>query len=375
MKGFESIKKKLGFGAMRLPMLGPNKPDMKQIEEMVDYFLEKGYNYFDTAFTYHDGTSESILGKALIARHPRENYCIATKSPMFAPVPQSELYKRVDIQRERFGTDYLDYYLLHNIAGPRVDYFQDSGAWEFLDDIKEKGIAKHIGFSFHDTADVLDKLLTDHPQVDFVQLQINYIDWLSDTVQSKANYEVALKHNVPVIIMEPIKGGALAGLPDSVKEVFAKVNPDMSLAEWALRFAMGLDNAAVVLSGMSTIEQMKENADKFDDPRKLTDDEYKAIDEARRIIESIPTVPCTACNYCTEVCPVGINIPKMIKAYNGYKLYGKIGGQSTYFMNAIRDGVKPSECLHCHACEGNCPQRLEITTYLDEVAEIYKDVN
>ena len=374
MKGFETVNKKLGFGAMRLPMFSPTEPDMKQIEKMVDYFLDRGYNYFDTAFTYLGGLSESILGKALIARYPRETYCIATKTPMFEPIPQSELYKRLDIQRERFGSDYIDYYLLHNIAGKRVDYFRDNGAWEFLNDIKERGIAKHIGFSFHDTADVLDKLLTDHPEVDFAQLQINYIDWFSDSIQSKANYDVAVKHNKPVIVMEPIKGGALANVSEDVKARFKETTPDMSCSEWALRFAASLDNVAVVLSGMSTIDQMQENADKMMNERKLSDEEYKAIDDVRKIIESIPTVPCTGCNYCMEVCPVGIRIPKMISAYNGYKMYGKIGGQSTYMMNAIREGVKPSECLQCHACEGNCPQRLDITKYLSEVAEIYKDV-
>ena len=371
MKGFESVTKKLGFGAMRLPMISENNADFPQVEEMVDYFLEKGYTYFDSAFTYLGGNSESILGKVLVSRYPRESFLIATKTPMFTPVPQSELYKRVDIQLKRYGIEYFDYYLLHNIAGERERYFRENGAWEFINDIKDRGIAKHIGFSFHDNAEMLDRLLTEHPEVDFVQLQINYIDWLSEKVQSKACYEVAVKHGKPVVVMEPIKGGSLAQMPDSVRDVFNRVNPDMQPPEWALRFVTSLDNVAVVLSGMSTIGQMKENADNMSDNRKLTEKEYAAIDEVRDIISAIPTVPCTSCNYCGEVCPMGIRIYRMLQAYNEYQLYGYQGGRTTYYRNAVSSGVRPSECLECLACEGNCPQQIEITKYLKEVDAIY----
>lgn len=374
MKGFETVNKRLGFGAMRLPMFASDKPDMEQIQKMVDYFMEKGFTYFDSAFTYLDGQSETILGKTLVSKYPRDSFCIATKTPMFSPVPQSELYRRVEVQLGRYGTDHFDYYLLHNIAGQRLQYFTENGGWEFINDIKAKGITKHIGFSFHDKADVLDKILTDHPEVDFVQLQINYIDWFSDNVQSMLNYEVAKKHGKPVVVMEPIKGGALAGLPQAVIDRFKETNPNMSLAEWALRFVLSLDNVAVVLSGMSTMEQVVENVDKLSDDHGLNEEEMKAIDDVRKIMETIPTVPCTACNYCTEVCPVGIRIPQMISAYNSSLLYGPLGGRSTYMMNAVRDGVKPAECLKCQACEGNCPQNIEITKYLDEIVGMYGDL-
>ena len=373
MKGFETTKKKLGFGAMRLPMLNDNEADMPQIEQMVDYFLEKGFTYFDTAFTYLGGTSEEILGKALVARHPRETYTIATKTPMFKPIPQSELYKRLDVQLKRLGTDYIDYYLLHNIVAERVNVFKDNGAWEFLSDVKEKGYVKHIGFSFHDKADLLDELLTEHPEVDFVQLQINYADWLSDKIQSKANYEVAVKHGKPVIVMEPIKGGSLASMPEAVTDVFKKANPDMNSPEWALRYAESLDNVAVVLSGMSTIGQLKDNVGRMSDERKLTDEEYAAIDEVIAILNSIPTVPCTSCNYCGEVCPMGIMIPRMLQAYNECQLYGNQGGRNTFRFASAR-GAHPNECIECRACESNCPQHIEITKYLKEVASIYENI-
>lgn len=374
MKGFENVKRKLGFGAMRLPMFSETEPDMKQITEMVDCFMERGYNYFDSAFTYLGGHSEEYLGKALVSRYPREDFLLATKSPMFEPTPQSELYKRIDVQRGRYGTDYFDYYLLHNIAGVREKYFRENGAWEFLSDVKEKGIVKHIGFSFHDGPEMLDRLLTEHPEVDFVQLQINYMDWFNETVRSKDNYEVAVKHGKPVIVMEPIKGGSLMGMPKEISDIFKKANPDMSFAQWALRYVISLENVAVVLSGMSTIEQMRENTEFMKDERVLTDDEQKVIDQVREAMGKVPIVGCTACRYCTEVCPVGIKIPELIAGYNDYIRYGEAGGRSAYMMNAVRSGVAPSECLECHACEGNCPQQIEITKYLKEMTRLYGKV-
>ena len=358
---------------MRLPMLSRDEADMPQVEEMVDLFLEGEYKYFDSAFTYLNSNSESILGKALVARHPRESFRIATKTPMHSPVPQSVLYERIDIQRARYGIDYFDYYLLHNVSGERVKRFEEAGAWEFLRDIKERGITKHIGFSCHDTAETLDRLLTEHPEVDFVQLQINFIDWLSESVQSKAVYDVATRHGVPVIVMEPIKGGSLMNIPDSAKEVLKAANPDMSLAEWGLRFAQSLDNVAIVLSGMSTIDQVRENVAVMQDDRKLTESEYAAIDEVRRILDSIPTVPCTDCRYCTEVCPMGINIPQFMSAYNGYQIYGKQGGLRSFRGATRNDAPMPSQCVECLSCENTCPQHIEITKYLKEVSAIYEN--
>lgn len=371
MKNFETVEKKLGFGAMRLPMISREEPDMAQIEKMVDAFMANGGRYFDSAFTYLHGLSESILGKALVARYPRDSFLIATKTPMFEPVPQEELYRRVDIQLERYGIDYFDYYLLHNVTGERVNFFTDNGAWEFLKDIKEKGIAKHIGFSTHDGPETIDRLLTEHPEIDFIQLQINFADWESENVHARENYEVAKKHGVPVVVMEPIKGGSLVNLNDKVKERLKETNPDMAIPEWALRFAASLDNVAVVLSGMSTEEQVLDNCEKFKDTRKLTDDEQKALEDAREIIKNTPTVPCTTCRYCMEVCPIGMKIPELLSAYNETLKFGAFGGHLKYVQNTGGNNPKTSDCLKCGACEGTCPQNIKITEYLDKLTDIY----
>lgn len=373
-KVFDKAEKKLGFGFMRLPMISGDEVDIEQTKEMVDYFFKKGYTYCDTAFTYLNGNSEKAIGEAVVARYPRESFTIATKTPMFKPITKEEMYERLHTQLARFGTDYIDYYLLHNIGAQRVQYFEESGAWDFIKEIKEKGYVKHIGFSFHDSAEVLDDILTRHPEAEFVQLQINYVDWLSDNVQSKKNYEVCCKHGKPVVVMEPIKGGALVSLPDEAVEVLKAANPNMSLAEWALRYVESLDNVAVVLSGMSTIDQMKENADNMVDQRPLTDAEMAAIDKVREILNKIPTVPCTKCGYCMEVCPVGIQIPSMLSSYNGYQLFGYGGGINDYRNHAIKNGVRPSACVECHSCEGNCPQQIKITDYLKKVTEYYGDL-
>ena len=369
--------KKLGFGCMRLPVLDPGDVttiDMPQFEKMVDTFLERGFTYFDTAYVYHSVTSEKAVREALVKRHPRDSFTLATKLPLIKLGEAADMDKYFAEQLENCGVEFFDYFLLHNINSGTWPTVQKLDAFNWLRKQKADGKVVNMGFSFHDSAEVLDDILTKHPEAEFVQLQINYVDWLSDNVQSKKNYEVCCKHGKPVVVMEPIKGGALVSLPDEAVEVLKAANPNMSLAEWALRYVESLDNVAVVLSGMSTIDQMKENADNMVDQRPLTDAEMAAIDKVREILNKIPTVPCTKCGYCMEVCPVGIHIPSMLSSYNGYQLFGYGGGINDYRNHAIKNGVRPSACVECHSCEGNCPQQIKITDYLKKVTEYYGDL-
>ena len=288
---------KLGFGLMRLPMLG-EKVDIEQTKTMVDHFLAAGFNYFDTAYGYLGGKSEAAAKVALVDRYPRDKFYLATKLPAFAANNAEEARQMFYTSLERTGAGYFDFYLLHNLGDNRTEKYEEYGIWDFVKEQKEKGLIRHIGFSMHDKADALDKVLTQHPEAEFVQLQINYADWESDSVQSRKCYEVARKHGKSVIIMEPVKGGSLANLPDSVADVFHQADADASMSSWALRFAASLDGLVTVLSGMSNLEQMDDNLKTMKDMKPLTDADRAVIDRARQAMEAIPHVPCTGCQYC-----------------------------------------------------------------------------
>jgi predicted aldo/keto reductase-like oxidoreductase len=270
---------KLGFGLMRLPKKG-DWYDVEQVNEMVDYFMGKGFNFYDTAYVYDGGKSEQIIKEALVKRYPRDSFKLASKLPIWVCSKPEDMQKVLDTSLERAGVDYFDYYLLHSITGDRLEILDKFGAWDFMKEKLAEGKFKNWCFSFHDTADVLDKILTDHPGAAYVQLQINYADWEDDGVQARKNYEVATKHGVPVVIMEPVKGGSLAALTPNVQKIFTDYNPDASFASWAVRFCASLPNVLTVLSGMSTIEQMKDNADFMQNMKLLSDEEKKVIEAA-----------------------------------------------------------------------------------------------
>jgi predicted aldo/keto reductase-like oxidoreductase len=360
---------KLGFGLMRLPMIGEDI-DMVQVEKMVDQFMKAGFTYFDTAYVYHGGQSEVVAREAIVKRYPRDAFQLATKMPVWEAKKYEDYQRLFDIQLDRTGAGYFDYYLLHALDHNRADEIDKMGAWDFVKEMKEKGLIKHIGFSFHDKASSLDDILSKHPEAEFVQLQINYADWENDEVQSRECYEVARKHNKPIIIMEPIKGGSLAVMRPEIQEMFKKVNPDLSIASWAMRFAASLEGVVTVLSGMSNIAQMEDNISHMSNLIPLQEEEKITIKTAVEEIAKIPTIPCTSCKYCVDGCPQKINIPGAFESYNNYKLYQNLDGSKGHYIWVISGGGKASDCISCGSCESHCPQHISIMDTLKEVAGV-----
>jgi len=362
--------KKLGFGLMRLPMIGEDV-DIEQTKEMVDLFLDKGFTYFDTAFGYINGKSEMAAKEALVDRYPRERFQLATKLPAWAgPNTAEEAKQMFWTSLERTGAGYFDYYLLHNLGNSRTQIFDDYGIWDFLAEQKTKGLIKHLGFSIHDKAEVLDQILTAHPEMDFVQIQINYADWESLTVESRKCYEVALKHNKPVIIMEPVKGGALANLPEKLSDLLKKSNSEMSLSSWAIRYAASLDNVITVLSGMSTIDQMKDNISYMEEFKPLDESEQAIISEVQEIMAQIPSIPCTDCKYCVKDCPEQIAIPSIFSAVNRVLIYENLDEAKKSYEMIIKNSSPASSCIECGNCESVCPQHIHIIDELKRATEI-----
>lgn len=366
----ESIPK-LGFGLMRLPMIGEDV-DIEQTKEMVDLFISKGFTYFDTAYGYLNGKSEEAAKVALVDRYPRESFQLATKLPAWAGAKNAEEAKEMFYTSlRRTGAGYFDFYLLHNLGDTRTQVFEDYDIWNFVQERKAEGLIRHIGFSFHDKADKLDEILTKHPEVEFVQLQINYIDWDSESIQSRACYEVARKHGKPVIVMEPVKGGNLANLPADVAKIFTDANPNASLPSWAIRFVASHEGLVTVLSGMSTLEQMQDNVSFMEHFQPLSEEEAAVVDKAVAALNAKPSIPCTGCSYCTKGCPMSINIPAIFKAMNFKNVFDNVTGAKNEYGWASKNGAKASDCLACGQCESVCPQHIEIIEELKKCAELF----
>ncbi len=363
---------KLGFGLMRLPMLG-KAVDVEQVKIMVDKFLAAGFTYFDTAYGYIGGKSEEAIRAALVDRYPREKFQLATKLPAWAGANNADEAKEMFFTSlKRTGAGYFDFYLLHNCGDIRTKKFDDFGIWDFVLNQREKGLIKHVGFSFHDKADVLNDLLTKHPEMEFVQLQINYADWDSATVQSGKCFEVAKKHGKPVVIMEPVKGGLLANPPAPVSEVLRTADPNASLSSWGIRFAASLDNMITVLSGMSNIEQMDDNLATMSHFKPLDEAERAVIDKARAVLAAIPSIPCTGCNYCVKGCPVSVAIPGIFRAINTYQIYNNLNSAKGNYSWATYEGGLASKCIECGQCESVCPQHISIIEELKRAVEIFE---
>ncbi len=361
---------KLGFGLMRLPRKGL-KTDIEQVKTMVDKFMDAGFTYFDTAFVYPG--SEKAIKKALVDRYPRESYTLATKINAFMLAPtENAAKKQFTTSLKRTGAGYFDYYLLHAFMENNYKKYDKFHLWDFVKEQKEKGLVKHFGFSFHAGPELLDQILTAHPEVDFIQLQINYADWENPSVTARANYEVARRHGKSIVVMEPVKGGTLADPPKAVKELFDAARPEMSYASWAIRFAASLDGIITVLSGMSNIEQMEDNLSYMRDFEPLNEKEQKIIQEAQRILGHSAAIPCTACHYCVEGCPKQIAIPDIFSAMNGKLANGQTEAAAQAYRLATAEGGKASDCVACRACEKACPQHLPITDYLQKGAEMFE---
>lgn len=364
---------KLGFGCMRLPLLDENDQtsiDIEQFKQMVDEFIAAGGTYFDTAFVYHEGTSEAAVRKALVERYPRDAYTIATKCLAWA-APDAETAKsNLPTSLERLGVDYIDFYLLHNVGGPRTAKFDEYGMWDYVREMKAQGKIKHVGFSMHDGPETLDELLTAHPDMDFIQLQVNYLDWDDPVVQSRKCMEIAQKHGVPVVIMEPVRGGRLADLPERVASILKEADPDKSLASWAYRYCYSLPNVITVLSGASTLEQMKENVAEWRAHQPFTASEEAALAKAVEALRSVAGIPCTNCRYCVKDCPQGVAIPNILGLLNLEAMTENnefVKGQYAWQAKA-----PASECIECGACEDMCPQGIDIINQLKIAAEHFE---
>lgn len=361
--------RKLGFGLMRLPQKG-DAIDIEQVKEMVDMFMEAGFTYFDTAWAYVG--SEDAIRQALVERYPRDSYRLATKNAAWIDCKtKEEAYSQLDVSLKQTGAGFFDFYLLHNLGEGRSHYFDDYDMWNWVQEKKKEGLIRHVGFSFHSTPEELEAILSAHPEMEFVQLQINYADWDNPAVQSRRCYEVARKHGKPVIIMEPVKGGMLATPPESVANVLKTEEPESSVASWAVRFAANLEGVITVLSGMSNVEQMRDNLSYMKDFTGLTESQKETLNRAQKELKRIPLIPCTSCNYCAKVCPMNIGISGSFTAMNYLTLYSDmaIAKQQEGWLVGGHGLKSADQCIKCGKCEEACPQHISIREQLVQVKE------
>jgi hypothetical protein len=380
-RAFKEIKKHLGFGMMRLPMKD-DKIDNDHVCRMVDRFIERGFNYFDTAHGYHDGLSEVAVRECLSSRHDRSEYLLTNKLTDEYFKTEEEIRPLIDLQLETCGVEYFDFLLMHAQNANNFEHFKKCRAYETAFDLKAEGKVRHVGLSFHDKAEVLDCILTEYPAIEIVQIQFNYLDYESVSVESRKVYEVCRKHGKPILVMEPVRGGNLVNLPEDAQKVFddlrAETGSDCSNAGYALRFAAGFEGIEVVLSGMSSLDQMEDNLDTFScndgDFAPLTEQELEAVNKVADVFGAMGAIACTGCRYCIEEnhCPMEIKIPALFASHNGKVLFNKNVPWETYEFIIEHGSGKPSDCIECGMCEGVCPQHLEIRELLKKVSAVFE---
>ena len=358
----------LGFGCMRLPMRG-EEVDMNELEKMVEYAMQHGANYFDTAYMYVDGKSETAMGKVL-SNYNREDIILADKSPAMYMKSKDDVKRIFEEQLKKCKTDYFDFYMVHNINKNTIDNYRNFEMFNQLNEFKKQGLVKYVGFSFHGTPEMLREVAPEHPW-DFAQLQINYLDW--DVVKAHEQYDIVQAQKIPVTVMEPLRGGGLVNLSEKAMAKLKELYPDTTPAAFSLRWAASRSNVITVLSGMSNLKQMQENIQTFVNYKDMTEAEIKAADEIAKIIQSQGEINCTACKYCTEVCPRGINIPAAFALYNQYKVTNNKGIFSMYY-STLGESEKPDKCIKCGLCNKNCPQSLDIPNLLAKVEKTYSDI-
>lgn len=370
-KSFPEIKTFFGFGCMRLPMIG-SEVDIEQFKDMVDYFIDHGFNYFDTAHGYIDGKSEKAIKVAISDRYPREKFLLTNKLSDSYFRKEEDIRPFFESQLKICGVEYFDFYLMHAQNAKNFEQYKECRAYETAFKLKEEGKIKHVGISFHDSAEALDNILTTYPDIEIVQIQFNYLDYDSPSVQSRKCYEVCRKHNKPMIVMEPVKGGSLVKLPEAAQKVFDETNDGkMSNASYAIRFAASQEGIRIVLSGMSDMVQMKDNVSYMKDFEPLSEEEMGAIAKVTAVYKGLDMIPCTSCHYCVEQnhCPMNIMIPEMFAAYNTQKVFND-WNQRMYYRNVlVKNEHSPAgACIECGGCEAVCPQHLEIRALLKDVA-------
>lgn len=365
MREFKNVKKNFGFGCMRLPMKN-GEVDREVFCEMVDTFMQNGFNYFDTARGYLGGKSETALRECLVKRYPRESFVLTDKLTDDYFKSGDEIIPFFESQLKACGVEYFDFYLMHAQDKRNYEKFKKCRAYETAFELKREGRIKHVGISFHDKAEVLDRILTEYPEIEVVQIQFNYADYNDPSVQSRLCYEVCRKHNKPIIVMEPVKGGSLVKLPEEANNIIAQMNGG-SAASYAIRYAASFEGIFMVLSGMGDMDMMRDNIGYMKDFVPLSESEFKALDEICRILNSLDSIPCTACRYCIEGCPAKIDIPSLFACLNDKKVWGD-WNPDVYYDIHTQNGGKASDCIGCGKCEKVCPQHLEIRKLLKTVA-------
>jgi len=368
MGTLDKIKGNFGFGCMRLPMKDDNI-DIETFKSMVDFFLESGFNYFDTAHPYHGGKSETALRDALTSRYPREDYILVNKLSGNMFKSTEDIYKAFDEQLQLCGVDYFDIYLLHAQERNKYEFYKKHKAYETAFELKKQGKVKHVGLSFHDKASVLEKILTEYPEIEVVQIQFNYLDYFDPAIEGKECYEVCRKFNKPIIIMEPVKGGSLVNLPQEAQKILDDLNGG-SNASYALRYCAGFEGVIMTLSGMGNMDMMTDNIATMKDFKPLCKKEQEALKTVRDIVVKQSLIPCTACKYCVDGCPQKIAIPDLFSCYNDYKTFKSWNVEYLYSVHT-KTGGKAADCISCGQCEAACPQHLEIPKLLKKVADVF----